>query len=67
MTTSYSTHFQDASVVLEVQYQDYESKLEDQCAFHISAMAKVRETDFEYFAQDDFRVRMPDIIIEVGT
>lgn len=28
-------------------------------------MANVLETDFQYYAMDDFRVRMPDINIEV--
>lgn len=34
-----------------------------QAAFNISCMASVKDTDFEYFAQDDFRVRKPDIKI----
>jgi hypothetical protein len=29
-------------------------------------MATVHETNYEYFAQDDFRVRKPDIKIKVG-
>jgi hypothetical protein len=29
-------------------------------------MATVHDTNYEYFAQDDFRVRKPDIKIKVG-
>lgn len=64
---SYETHLKpghETSLVLEVMYEDYEGKLEEHNAFSIAAMAKVVETDFEYFGQDDFRVRMPDILIE---
>jgi hypothetical protein len=38
----------------------------DQCAFNIACMATVHDTNYEYFAQDDFRVRKPDIKIKVG-
>ncbi|XP_046385500.1 annulin-like isoform X2 [Ischnura elegans] len=49
---------------LDVSYEDYYSHLVDQCAFNIACMATVAETNFEYFAQDDFRVRKPDIKIK---
>lgn len=29
-------------------------------------MAKIQDTDYEYYAQDDFRVRKPDIKIRLG-
>lgn len=32
---------------------------------NLACLAKVKETEFEYFAQDDFRCRKPDIAIEV--
>lgn len=32
-----------------------------QAAFNISCAAKVKGTHYEYYAQDDFRVRKPDI------
>ncbi|GAB6029803.1 hypothetical protein CHUAL_005515 [Chamberlinius hualienensis] len=54
----------ETQFLVEILYEDYENKLEDQQSFHIAAMAKVKQTDFDYFAQDDFRVRMPDIIID---
>lgn len=56
----------ETSFTLDIKYEDYEKKLEDQYAFNIAAMAKVLELDFDYFAQDDFRARMPDIIIETA-
>jgi transglutaminase 1 len=65
---SYEINVQPNSVEevnLEVSYDEYKSKLEDQAAFNISAKATVTETGFEYLAQDDFRVRMPDIKLEV--
>lgn len=52
------------TVVLEVTYSDYYCKLADQCAFNLACLAKVKQTDFEYFAQDDFRCRKPDIKIQ---
>lgn len=51
---------------LTVSYEEYNKRLCDQCAFNISCLAKVLDTDYEYFAQDDFRVRKPDIKIEVS-
>ncbi|KAK6623188.1 hypothetical protein RUM43_009040 [Polyplax serrata] len=50
---------------LDVSYFEYYKRVCDQCAFNISCLAKVVNTDFEYFAQDDFRVRKPDIEIEI--
>lgn len=29
-------------------------------------MARIQDTDYEYYAQDDFRVRKPDIKIRLG-
>ena len=51
----------DGKISLEILFTDYYKKLLDQSAFNISCMASVEDTDFEYFAQDDFRVRKPDI------
>jgi hypothetical protein len=51
---------------LDVSYEEYYKRLVDQCAFNIACMATVHETNYEYFAQDDFRVRKPDIKIKVG-
>lgn len=50
---------------MEVTFSEYYRKLQDQAAFNISCMAKVHETDYDYYAQDDFRVRKPDIRISL--
>lgn len=55
----------EETVVLDVSFNEYYCKLADQCAFNLACLAKVKQTDFEYFAQDDFRCRKPDIKIEV--
>lgn len=55
----------EKEITLQVSYDDYERALVDQASFNILAMAQVEETGFDYFAQDDFRVRKPDIKIEV--
>lgn len=52
-------------IEMEVTFHDYYKKLLDQAAFNISCIAKVHDTDFDYFAQDDFRVRKPDIKIKI--
>lgn len=50
---------------MEVAFHEYFGKLLDQAAFNISCMASVKDTNFDYFAQDDFRVRKPDIKITI--
>ncbi|XP_054711859.1 annulin-like [Uloborus diversus] len=52
-------------VIMNVSFEEYEKLLVDQGSFNMIAMAHVEETGFDYFAQDDFRVRKPDIKIEV--
>lgn len=55
-------------VRMTVTYEEYVKRLLDQCAFNIACLATVEDTKFEYFAQDDFRVRKPDIKIKlIGT
>ncbi|CAG9854837.1 unnamed protein product [Phyllotreta striolata] len=56
-----STH----DIKLEVTYDDYGKRLIDQCSFNIVCLANVEDTNFEYFAQDDFRIRKPDIKIKL--
>lgn len=51
---------------MDVSYNDYASQLVDQASFNIACMAAVKDTQFEYFAQDDFRVRKPDIKFKVN-
>ncbi|XP_045587837.1 annulin isoform X2 [Procambarus clarkii] len=52
------------TVVMDVSFDEYYKKLVHQCAFNLSCLANVKQTSFEYFAQDDFRCRKPDIKIE---
>jgi len=47
--------------MLSVPYDEYAPKLSDQCSFNVACLAKVKDTHFEYFAQDDFRLRKPDV------
>lgn len=54
----------EEEMMMNVAYEDYAKPLADQCAFNIAAMANVLETGHDYFGQDDFRVRMPDVKIE---
>lgn len=51
-------------IAMEVTFAEYYEKLVTQCAFNLACLCKVKQTEFEYFAQDDFRVRKPDIKIE---
>lgn len=55
----------DHEVKLSVTYEDYYKRLIDQCSFNISCLATVKDTKFEYYAQDDFRVRKPDVKIQL--
>ncbi|XP_012283276.1 annulin isoform X2 [Orussus abietinus] len=48
---------------LDITWEEYGPRLMNQCAFNIACLATVKDTNFEYFAQDDFRVRKPDIEI----
>lgn len=48
---------------LTVTYDEYGKRLIDQCAFNVACLATIEDTKFEYYAQDDFRIRKPDIKI----
>ncbi|XP_011688934.1 PREDICTED: annulin-like [Wasmannia auropunctata] len=48
---------------MDVSWEEYGPKLLDQCAFNITCLATVQNIGFEYFAQEDFRVRKPYIEI----
>lgn len=50
-------------VKMTLTYADYGKRLIDQCAFNVSCLASIEDTKFEYYAQDDFRIRKPDIKI----
>ncbi|ALC38660.1 Tg [Drosophila busckii] len=53
-------------VRMEVSFENYYEKLSSQAAFQISVSCTVKDTDYEYIAQDDFRVRKPDIKFHFG-
>lgn len=55
---------QSEIVEVEVSFDEYYGKLLAQSAFNISCLATVKDTEYDYFAQDDFRVRKPDIKIK---
>lgn len=48
-----------------VTFKEYEEHLIDQNSFDVSVAADVLETDFQFQAREDFRVRMPDVKFEV--
>lgn len=56
----------EQEMTMALKYEEYERSLSDQCGFIISATAHVEETGFDFCEQDDFRVRMPDISIQVN-
>ncbi|XP_039763506.1 annulin-like isoform X1 [Pararge aegeria] len=53
------------NITLAVTFDDYYKKLVDQASFNIACLATIVERNFDYFAQDDFRVRNPDIKISI--
>lgn len=52
-------------IKLTVTFNDYYKKLIDQASFNIACLATIVDRQFDYFAQDDFRVRNPDIKISI--
>ncbi|CAB3230840.1 unnamed protein product [Arctia plantaginis] len=52
-------------VKMMVTFDEYYKKLVDQASFNITCLATIVETHFDYIAQDDFRVRNPDIKISI--
>ncbi|XP_034826384.1 annulin-like isoform X1 [Maniola hyperantus] len=53
------------NITVNVTFDDYYKKLVDQASFNIACLATIVEKNFDYFAQDDFRVRNPDIKISI--
>lgn len=53
-------------VTMEVTYNEYAAKLVSQCSFNVTCHAHVKDIEFDYHAEDDFRVRQPDIKITVN-
>ena len=50
---------------LEVKFLDYLPKISEQMAMKVSAVVQVEETGHIQAFQDDFRLRKPDIQVEV--
>lgn len=55
----------DHEVKLTVTYDEYYKRLIDQCAFTINCLAEIKGSRYEYYAQDDFRVRKPDVKVQL--
>ncbi|XP_044595670.1 LOW QUALITY PROTEIN: annulin-like [Cotesia glomerata] len=51
-------------VKLDVSWEEYGPRMLDQSAFNIACLANVKDTNFEYYAQDDFRVVKPIIDVD---
>lgn len=47
-------------------YEDYGKAVKAQNAFNVSFLGNVVGTDYDYYAQDDFRVKKPDISFTVS-
>lgn len=50
----------------EMTYYDYADYVKNENAFVVTCYANVADTDYEYYAEDDFRVRKPMVAIEVS-
>lgn len=57
--------FTEVEIAIPIEYEDYENHLVDQNTFSVVMIAKVLENDYHYAGIDNFRLRMPDIEIEV--
>ncbi|KAG9508704.1 hypothetical protein GZH46_02794, partial [Fragariocoptes setiger] len=56
---------QEEIITMTLDYDEYEPCLVDQNSFIVHALAGVNETAHEYFKKEIFRLRMPDISIQV--
>lgn len=50
---------------MNVTYEEYKTHLVDQSSFSITCFANIANTNYEYFATDDFRIKKPDIEFKV--
>ncbi|KAG0415675.1 hypothetical protein HPB47_007158 [Ixodes persulcatus] len=50
-------------VALPIAYEDYARHLYSQCLFNICTIASIREVKYDYIAQHDFMVRLPQVKI----
>ncbi|CAN8024179.1 unnamed protein product [Ixodes persulcatus] len=52
-------------VALPIAYEDYARHLYSQCLFNICTIASIREVKYDYIAQHDFMVRLPQVKINI--
>ena len=55
----------EQTISMSVSYKEYALELSDQGAFKMACLAKVDETNYEFFSQDDFCVCKPDNSVAV--
>lgn len=55
----------EEEIGLEVTYEQYAKKLIDQGAFKIKCYASVKGSDYEFYGEEDYRARLPDVNILV--
>ncbi|XP_052850982.1 annulin-like [Drosophila gunungcola] len=53
-------------VRMEVLFKEYFDKLFSHAAFQITAAAKIKDTDIDYYAKDNLLLRKPDIKFKFG-
>lgn len=51
-------------IEMKVTFDEYYTKLRDQDALNISCVAKVHGIDYDYYAEENFQLRKPDIKIK---
>ena len=57
--------FPETTFTVDTPYEEYASHLRDQSSFRVSCLASIPDTEYEYFNEDDFRMKKPDIDIKV--
>lgn len=57
----------EAKEVLRVTANEYLDHVTEQYCFEITAIGRVRETGRQFVVRDDYRLRRPDITIEVSS
>jgi len=58
---------EETTFTVDTPYEEYASHLRDQSSFRVSCLASIPDTEYEYFNEDDFRMKKPDIDIKPTT
>lgn len=58
---------QEEIITVTLEYDDYERHLVDQNSFIVQALARIEDSEYEFFKKETFRLRMPDILIQVNS